>query len=182
MHDREPFAIARSAGHLHYRPSCPLHSCGSSVAGCARFWRRAPTPPQCAWLSLTIHGSIDPAVRLASSVILDGAGYQIQRSYAKRSYDVSFRSLDAQIDSVSFLHEPAAGERCAIYSGAGMLITRLHRLRLYLSLPELVQPRHRPPNGTKCIQTTAGGRSSPVDHRRGAVLHRLLHWADGCTS
>ena len=55
-------------------------------------------------------------------ILPDGAGYQISE-YAKRSYDVSFRSLNVQIFQ-SFLHEPAAGEDAIYYSSAGILITR----------------------------------------------------------
>lgn len=55
-------------------------------------------------------------------ILPDGAGYQIS-DYAKRSYDVSFKSLNAQIFQ-SFLHEPAPGEDAIYFSSTGILITR----------------------------------------------------------
>lgn len=55
-------------------------------------------------------------------ILPDGAGYQIS-DYAKRSYDVSFKSLNAQIFQ-SFLHEPAPGEDTIYFSSTGILITR----------------------------------------------------------
>ncbi len=55
-------------------------------------------------------------------ILPDGAGYQISE-YAKRSYEVSFRSLNEQIFR-SFLHENEPGEATIYYSSTGILITR----------------------------------------------------------
>ena len=52
----------------------------------------------------------------------DAAGYQISE-YAKKSYDVSFLSLNQEIFR-TFLHQPDAGADVIYHSNVGILITR----------------------------------------------------------
>lgn len=55
-------------------------------------------------------------------ILPDGTGYQISE-YARRSYDVSFYTLNEQIFK-SFINEPNPGADAIYFSNAGILITR----------------------------------------------------------